>query len=164
MKIDISGLFQVPGAYREIDEQIDLCDVKRWGSPIFGLPVTAKGRVENRSGIVTISYAASFTIQAVCDRCLTDITRRNRMEFSHVLVLSLNREENDELIVVPDGQLDLAELCASDILLELPTAVICDEGCKGLCPICGKNRNVEDCGCEQKPVGRFDILRQLLEE
>lgn len=165
MKIDLTSLFDVPGAFQEINTPLNLGDVKRWGSPIFGSPVTVTGRVENRSGIVTIKYAADFTLQAVCDRCLTDISRREHMKFSHILVLSLNREDNDEFIVIPDGRLDLAELAASDILLALPTAMVCDEGCQGLCPVCGKNRNIEDCGCERPaPVGRFDILRDLLEE
>lgn len=165
MKIDLTSLFDIPGASREIGVPLDLGQVKRWGSPIFGSPVTVAGRVENRSGIVTIEYAVDFLLQAVCDRCLTDISRREHMEFSHILVLSLNREENDEFIVVPDGRLDLAELAASDILLGLPTAMVCDNDCKGLCPVCGKNRNLEDCACERSARGgRFDILRDLLEE
>ena len=49
--------------------------------------------------------------------------------------------------VIPDGQLDLAELAGADILLELPTSMVCDEGCKGLCPECGANLNEGDCGC-----------------
>lgn len=165
MKIDLTSLFDDPGAFRDIDARLDLGDVKRWGSPIFGSPITVKGRVENRSGIVTMRYAADFNLVAVCDRCLTDISRQEHLEFSHILVLSLNREDNDEYIVVSDGRLDLAELVSSDILLGLPTAMVCDEGCKGLCPICGKNRNIEDCGCERpKRAGQFDLLRDLLEE
>lgn len=165
MKIDLTSLFDAPGASRGIDALLNLSDVKRWGSPLFGSPVAVHGKAENRSGIVTLDYAADFTLQAVCDRCLTDISRKERMEFTHILVLSLNREDNDEFIVIPDGRLDLAELAASDILLGLPTAMVCDEGCKGLCPVCGKNRNIEDCGCERPGRdGRFDVLRDLLNE
>ena len=87
------------------------------------------------------------------------------MEFSHILVFSLNREDDGEFIVIPDGKLDLAELTASDILLELPTAMVCDQGCKGLCPICGKNRNLESCNCRQEKSGRgLEILRDLLDD
>ncbi len=87
------------------------------------------------------------------------------MEFSHILVLSLNREDNDELIVIPDGQLDLAELAGADILLELPTSMVCDEGCKGLCPECGANLNEGDCGCRPSAGDpRLAKLRELLGE
>ena len=87
------------------------------------------------------------------------------VSYSHILVLSLNREDNDELIVIPDGQLDLAELAGADILLELPTSMVCDEGCKGLCPECGANLNEGDCGCRPSAGDpRLAKLRELLGE
>ena len=145
MKLDLTDLFDNPGISQDFDTKMDLSDVKRWGNPIFGSLVSVKGHV--------------------CDRCLTDISRQEHMEFSHILVFSLNREDDGEFIVIPDGQLDLAELTASDILLELPTAMVCDQGCKGLCPICGKNRNLESCNCRQEKSGRgLEILRDLLDD
>ncbi len=165
MKLDLTDLFDNPGISQDFDTKMDLSDVKRWGNPIFGSLVSVKGHVEKRSGIVSIKYAVDFMLQAVCDRCLTDISRQEHMEFSHILVFSLNREDDGEFIVIPDGKLDLAELTASDILLELPTAMVCDQGCKGLCPICGKNRNLESCNCRQEKSGRgLEILRDLLDD
>ena len=165
MKLDLTDLFDNPGISQDFDTKMDLSDVKRWGNTIFGSLVSVKGHVENRSGIVSIKYAVDFMLQAVCDRCLTDISRQEHMEFSHILVFSLNREDDGEFIVIPDGKLDLAELTASDILLELPTAMVCDQGCKGLCPICGKNRNLESCNCRQEKSGRgLEILRDLLDD
>ena len=59
----------------------------------------------------------------------------------------------------------MAELVNADILLELPTSVVCGEDCKGLCPICGHNLNEGDCGCDRSvPDRRFDKLRELLSE
>ncbi len=31
--------------------------------------------------------------------------------------------------------------------MALPLRPLCKEECKGLCPRCGANRNVEDCDC-----------------
>ena len=71
----------------------------------------------------------------------------------------------DRYIVVSDGQLDLAELATADILLELPTSVLCVESCKGLCPVCGANLNEGDCGCDRSQRDpRLDKLRELLDE
>ena len=35
------------------------------------------------------------------------------------------------------------------ILLALPLKTICSESCKGLCPHCGQNLNVEQCSCAE---------------
>ena len=165
MSLDLTRLFDCEGEVKEFSCQLDLSGVKRWGSGLFSGPVEVTGSAENRSGIVSLRYAADFVLDVVCDRCLTPLTRPQHMEFSHILVLSLNREENDEFIVIPDGQLDLAELATADILLELPTSMVCDPGCKGLCPVCGANLNEGDCGCEQKQTdSRLDKLRELLRE
>lgn len=165
MKLDLSKLFDNPGEQQRFSAQLELGDVMRWRKPVFTSPVQVDGLAENRSGIVNVDYSADFILQAVCDRCLTELRQSRQMKFSHTVVLSLNREDNDEFIVVPDGKLDLAELATSDILLELPTLTVCDEGCKGLCPICGKNLNEGECTCvRQTGDSRFDKLRELLSD
>ena len=165
MKVDLSKLFDNPGETQEFSAALDLGDVRRWGSGLFHQPVRIAGIARNRAGIVDVGYTVDFVLETVCDRCLTPLTRPGHQEFSHTVVLSLNREENDEFIVVSDGLLDLAELVNADILLELPTSVVCGEDCKGLCPICGHNLNEGDCGCDRSvPDRRFDKLRELLSE
>ena len=165
MKVDLSRLFDCPGESLEFSGALDLGFAKRFGRPLFAGPVQVAGSARNRSGIVGVSYKADFTLDLVCDRCLTPLARRESMEFSHTVVLSLNREDSDELIVIPDGKLDLAELANSDILLALPTSIVCDEGCKGLCPVCGKNLNEGDCGCDRSvPDPRLEKLRELFKE
>ena len=165
MKVDLSRLFDNVGESVEFSGSLDLHEVKRWGEPIFGGPVRVSGTAKNRSGIVSVCYTVDFVLSVVCDRCLTPLNRPEHREFSHIVVLSLNREENDEFIVVPDGALDLAELATADILLDLPTSIVCDEGCKGLCPVCGANLNEGDCGCRRKEVDpRLAKLQELLQE
>jgi uncharacterized protein len=40
--------------------------------------------------------------------------------------------------------------------------VVCSEGCRGVCPVCGKNRNLEECSCvEGGAPGPFEILKNL---
>ena len=33
------------------------------------------------------------------------------------------------------------------ILLTLPMQRVCRESCKGICPLCGQNRNQKECQC-----------------
>lgn len=59
--------------------------------------------------------------------------------------------------------LDLDDLALSDILLALPVKNLCKEDCKGLCPVCGVNRNTETCECLKKQVDpRLEKLGELL--
>jgi uncharacterized protein len=47
-----------------------------------------------------------------------------------------------------DDQIDLAQLIEEQMYLALPMKPLCREECRGLCPQCGANLNIETCGCE----------------
>jgi uncharacterized metal-binding protein YceD (DUF177 family) len=51
---------------------------------------------------------------------------------------------------IPDGTdtVDLTADVREDILLALPSFPLCSDGCKGLCPQCGKNWNEGPCACK----------------
>ncbi|MBQ8120226.1 MAG: DUF177 domain-containing protein, partial [Ruminococcus sp.] len=41
------------------------------------------------------------------------------------------------------------ELAVSDLLLQLPTKILCKDDCKGLCYTCGHNLYEGECGCNK---------------
>jgi len=45
-------------------------------------------------------------------------------------------------------EIDLDPLVREQLLLALPPYPLCREGCQGLCPVCGQNRNERECGCD----------------
>lgn len=47
-----------------------------------------------------------------------------------------------------DDVIDLAEVMREQFFLALPMKPLCREGCLGLCPVCGTNRNTATCTCE----------------
>lgn len=122
------------------------------------------GKVENRTGVVYLEANASFTYTATCARCLADVPQSVNMSFSHILTRSLNDLDNDELILVEDMHFSPDELLREDVLLSLPTKILCKEDCKGLCPQCGVNLNEKTCACEKPCDPRLAALKDLLSQ
>jgi len=61
-------------------------------------------------------------------------------------------------------ELDFEPVLVETLLLSWPMQPRCTEGCRGLCPACGMNRNREDCSCDPEAAGRaFSGLGALLE-
>ncbi|MDL2279317.1 DUF177 domain-containing protein [Desulfovibrio sp. OttesenSCG-928-G11] len=59
-------------------------------------------------------------------------------------------------------EINPAALIWEEFSLALPVKPLCSEGCRGLCPACGKNRNSESCACEQEAGDpRLAALRGL---
>ncbi|OFX20093.1 MAG: hypothetical protein A2V77_21645 [Anaeromyxobacter sp. RBG_16_69_14] len=46
--------------------------------------------------------------------------------------------------------IDLHPVVREQLLLALPGYPVCQEGCKGLCSVCGANLNERECGCDRR--------------
>lgn len=101
-----------------------------------------------------------------CRRCLEPIDYSMAQEVTLVYapVDELGDEDDPEIRPLePVGStLDLAAAVREETILAEPLYLLCQAECKGLCPRCGANHNVEDCGCVlEEPDPRWDVLRSL---
>ncbi len=71
--------------------------------------------------------------------------------------------DGDEYVFDPTrGELDLSNAVREEVILALNPYVVCDPGCRGLCPRCGTNLNERSCGCaEEERDPRWEALRAL---
>lgn len=72
--------------------------------------------------------------------------------------------DDDDLDLYPyDGEeVDLAPLLRDQVVLAIPFAPLCDEDCKGLCPVCGIDLNTGSCTCDRAVVDpRWGALKNL---
>ncbi len=145
MKFDLKQVFNIVGDSKDLDHQITADQL----SDIRGLdlttPISIKGRVYNRAGVVYLEYTASFTLDHTCDRCLKDFQREYQLSFDHIVVPSLSGD-NDDYIVADGECIEMNDIAVTDILLQLPVKILCKEDCKGLCMVCGCDLN--QCTCE----------------
>jgi uncharacterized protein len=49
-----------------------------------------------------------------------------------------------------DDAIDIGDLLREQFYLALPMKPLCRPDCRGICPHCGNNRNVESCQCESR--------------
>ena len=151
MFIELEPIFNNIGASVPFDYEMDMSDEEFWAGKPFQKAVRVKGEAVNRAGIVCIEAQATVEVFTDCDRCASSIDRVFDIPVSHTLVTSLNDEENDELILV------------EDMLLTLPSKILCKEDCKGVCQFCGANLNEGQCSCKKPVDPRLEALKQLLD-
>ncbi len=125
--------------------------------------VSVKGSVKNRAGIVSLTAEADFVLDTVCDRCAAPVKMKMSVPVQHTLVPHLNDEDNDELYLIEDMHFNLDELVREDVLLSIPTKILCREDCKGLCPYCGADLNKGECGCKKPVDPRLEELKRFLD-
>lgn len=165
MVIDLRQAFLSDRWERELAYEMDLSEVELDGVKPFCAPVKVRARLQSFAGSVLVEAELDFSVTMPCDRCCDLVTREFSPRFSHTVVRELVSGEDEDLIVAPEERLDLDGLLTEDILLDMPSKFLCKPDCKGLCPVCGKNRNREDCSCQrQEGDPRLAALRQLLED
>ena len=149
MNVQLRQLFDIVGESVDIDYSIGVDELREISAYSFASPVTVKGKIHNRAGVVRLTYESRAELALECDRCLKEFVREYCFGFEHILVRSLNGDEDDEYVVCPNDLLDMDELAVSDLLLQLPTKILCKDDCKGLCFTCGHDLNEGECGCEK---------------
>ena len=151
MILQLREFFQIEGMHLPVDYTISPEELSEVRGYTFAAPVSVQGEFSNRAGIVTLKYTVSCTLDAVCDRCLAELRRDYAYDFSHTVVPSLQSEGDiyDTYLVAQHDSIDMNETAISDLLLMLPTKMLCREDCKGLCDICGCNLNETTCDCRK---------------
>jgi uncharacterized protein len=60
------------------------------------------------------------------------------------------------------GGLELEDILLEQVVLALPMQRVCSDACKGICPVCGGNRNETTCDCRGEGADdRWGALRKL---
>jgi len=120
---------------------------------------------------VFITGKVQAILRFQCVRCLKEFSHPLSTTFE--LTLHLLREapseeeielgsEEMELDFFEGGEIHLSEIACEQIFLEIPYQSLCQEGCKGLCPKCGKDLNLSSCQCvEEELTSGFSALKKL---
>ena len=164
MKLDLKPIAQQPGEVLPFALQMDLSGLEWNGTSPFVQPVRVEGQVRNRAGALELKARLEAALSLTCDRCAKPFQREKTVEYETLLAFELANGESDDIVELnQDGELELDELMREVFLLEMDTKNLCDQDCKGLCPGCGVNLNVESCRCKKEIDPRLAVLAQLLE-
>jgi uncharacterized protein len=131
---------------------------------------------------VTVSYYRAGTevflegdlsarIAGVCGRCAEEFMGQSARKFRYVLAPKVVgdfadgadlRAEDVEYSQYLGDEIDLSPPIREQLILALPSRALCRDDCRGLCPICGVNRNLGSCACARiEPDPRLAVLRSL---
>jgi len=177
LRLDLSEIVRTVGMnhFCEIDEPPFVFDDIEFISPVKG-NVT----ISNSGELLIVRGSFKSTISLECARCLADVRQPIDGDILEQFAIigvedSPRRDEapaivQDEDNEMPEGLfeglvIDLRVLIRQSAILNAPLNVLCREDCKGLCPSCGKNRNLISCDCSFEATNRpFASLPELFRQ
>lgn len=146
----------------------------RVGPEVFPLEGVARWRV-SVSALGGDEFWLSGVVEGValmeCRRCLKPTPVPIQAHFQHLLRYEagleaplFHEETEEEYYAFGHPDLDLLPFLTEAFVTELPYTALCREDCQGLCPVCGADRNLVDCGHSQEAIHPLAGLKALLPE
>lgn len=170
MRIELASLENGKGAFAHAYGSNELV-LKDERVSLLEAPAVSGG-IRQKGGRVHVGGRLTARAQLECDRCLKLVELPIDSSFKREYVttedyqaqqdLELTKEDLD--LSVFDGEaIDIDELVTEELLLAVPDHVLCVESCKGMCAVCGVNKNLTECGCETREVDpRWTGLKKLV--
>jgi uncharacterized protein len=138
-------------------------------------PLTATGVAEllaHTGGEIRVKGRVKTVMEAECDRCLGRATFPIDAPFDLFYRPAETAATEEEEVAIDEGEaemgfyempgLELEEILREQVLLQLPMQRVCSEACKGICPVCGLNRNESECRCETRAADdRWSALKDF---
>jgi len=139
-------------------------------------PVELSGEVRKDGRNVRLSGRLKATIECACSRCLdgykipVDVPLDLLFLPAGADTSSAETEETEigeedlGVSFYRNEEIDLSDVMREQFYLAVPMKPLCREDCRGLCPVCGINRNRESCSCQTDWVDpRLEPLRKLVD-
>ena len=123
---------------------------------IFETPVEYELSVTKIGSNVRVEGPVRCVMRLFCDRCLEAFSLPVSAHLGIELAPAGDRStlpevelagEEMDLDYFEGDELELDPYVYEEVMLAIPIKALCDEACKGICPVCGKNQNTEACKC-----------------
>ncbi len=165
MKIKITSLSEGRHFYN-LDASVEELDLP---AEFFG-KVKVQVLLEKTKEHILLRTSLSVLRHCECDRCLKQYDREFFNEYHMFYIHDISNKhlyDEDVVTVIRNDQdfIDISNDVREYAMLAIPMKNLCKDDCKGICPKCGKDLNVEDCTCGVEKVDpRWLALKELLKQ
>ena len=98
--------------------------------------LNVKARLEKVNNFIIANTRIQAQFGYMCARCLEELCSTQELSYKFDFEISPQSE-----------YIDLGEEIRQEIIMSNPSKVLCSKDCKGICPQCGANLNLEKCKC-----------------
>lgn len=145
-KVDIGALLAGGRQRLSVDQQVAL---EPFEGVTFPEPALVHLDVHSSGDMLEIAGTIDVEIHGECDRCLTDVNRAMHVDVDEQFSTDGEAQTDPfgESNVLTGDRLDVKDLTTQLVCSTVPIGLLCAEDCKGICPICGENKNTGACTC-----------------
>ena len=163
MQLDVSRAVKEPGQSWPFEVQASVEQMTVLDDPVSFSDVTLSGTMVGTGGGVRITADARGEVTSRCAKCLEPVTVHIEGSIDALFAREPDPKDPDQY-PLEGYKVDADGLAREALVLALPMRFLCSDTCKGLCPVCGANRNISPCTCQEggERQNPFSALTGLL--
>jgi uncharacterized protein len=174
LKIRVVDITEEPKALEASDSYTHyptLVGVQEAGECAFLSPLTVSLSVAREFDHIRVQGVVTSDVKLRCSRCLVEFDTGIESRFTIIYTKSAELQPEDEVelgeqdlisATYSGDEIEFDDEIAEQVLLEIPYKPLCSEECKGLCTVCGAERNNTECTCSESAVSmKFSSLKGL---
>ncbi|MCH3951455.1 MAG: DUF177 domain-containing protein [Acidaminococcus sp.] len=128
-------------------------------------PVSADFTLSNGGDMILLEGKLQFRVKTQCARCLKDIVLNLTADLDERYYPEGTEGLEEDAMTYKFDMVDVTDALRESLLLSVPARALCKPDCKGICPVCGADRNVTPCHCETRSIDpRLQALEALLKK
>ena len=165
MMYDVSSVLKAEGESLSVGGSVTFTQDELSGAgPFFRDDVCFSGTITNIGNVLEFKANVKGSFTVLCARCMKELEKTFDIDFTEMLVNNADDVSDKDAVLLFEGhEVDLDDIIESNILVNLSLRYLCSDSCKGLCPVCGADRNVTDCSCGEDEIDpRMAGLKNLL--
>jgi uncharacterized protein len=164
LRVNAAELLRRPGSEKDVEVRFSVADLGLVDERLHADDrVAIDLHLESLTDGVVVRGMVTAPWHGICRRCATPAAGEVRCDIHELYQTVVTDPDAFELV---GDQLDLGPMVREVIVLDAPMSPLCRDDCRGLCPTCGVDLNVETCSCQEvvadSPFGALDQLRDLL--
>ena len=150
--------------------------------------IRVNGEIARTGSFLMLRLTGELDYKTRCDRCAAEINDTVKIDYERIILgdgeiftdgsaakrnagYNSSDDSNDDdggnNYITPDnGRIDTDADVVEEIMLSFPSQILCSPDCRGICPVCGQNKNVGDCSCAEnkEPDPRWAKLLSYLDD
>ncbi len=154
-------LKEATGATRHYDINVDVAN--EFDEDVIAVsPLTGQLRLLRTGTNILVTGLLEVTLRKNCVRCLTSLEMPVSMDIEEIFYPKIDIITGDPIDIPEDTEpaniidepniLNLFEIVRQEMVLANDVILYCRPDCKGLCPQCGKDQNIDPCDCETNQI------------
>lgn len=175
MRIRIDEIKDKPrrlSAVEEVSAYPSLSALVDAGECTFLEPLRIQLTVAREFDHIRVEGTVETRAMLSCSRCLAEYEASIAPAFTVFYIRSSGSPDSEEVelseqdlvsVTLQGDEIDFTDEIANQVFMEIPIKPLCNDECKGLCPRCGSDLNMAECGCGggSEPTSRFAVLKNL---